>query len=126
MDKLLTDPLGAIKQFNIPVWVVLRWLAVIGIMWNYSGDYIKSYAGQVLKEQLNGMGLSPELFAQLQSKMTEIDKQTDGNTAGLTRVEIDIKSLLFSLKQAEENGKDTKAQVDRIVNYLINKKTDNP
>ena len=119
MTKLLTDPIGTIKQWNIPVWVVLRWAAVIGIVWQYSGDFVKSQAGDVFDEMLEQRGMSPEAIKIIKEKVEQIDGDTD-------KIKADINTILSSQGQSKARQDELKQQVDRLVDYLINKKASNP
>ena len=124
MTKLLTDPLALISK--IPLGVTFRWAAMLALIWGYSGQYIKGYAGEVLKQQLTEIGLSPEAFAVIQKKVEEIDRQTDMNSTDAIKLQADIASLLFAQKGQKEDTDEIKQQVNKLVEVLINRKASNP
>ena len=119
MPNLFTNPLEAIKQWRIPVWVVLRWAAVVGLVWQYSGDFVKGQAGDVLDKMLLERGMSKEAIEIIKNKVSQIDGDTD-------KIKADINTILSSQGQSKARQDELKYQVDRLVDYLINKKASNP
>ena len=126
MGNIFTDPVDTIKQWNIPVWLVVRWCSVAFVVWSYSGEFVrgqvKIQAGAVLEEMLLERGISPQVFADVQRKVNEIDKQTDGVKTDIEKMKQDIGVVLLNQSNIKNNAEETKKQVDRIVDFLIGRR----
>ena len=122
MNNPFTDPIETIKQINIPVWLVLRWVVVLGIVWQYSGDFVKSQAGDVFEDMLIERGISPQVFAEVQRKVDEIDRQTNGVQTDIEKMKQDIGVLLLNQSNMKTNAEETQKMVNRIFDVIVGRR----
>ena len=92
-----------------------------GSLWLFAGPFVQSYAKDALREMLIEQGVSPQVFAEVQRKVDEIDKQTNGVQADIEKMKQDLGIVLLNQGNIKSNAEETRKQVDRIVEFLINR-----
>ena len=111
---------------EIKVGVLWRHLAsitvVLGSLWLFAGPFVQSYAQDALRDMLTEQGLSPKVFADVQRKVDEIDRQTNGVQTDIEKMKQDIGVVLQNQSNIKNNAEETKKQVDRIVDFLIGRR----
>lgn len=104
--------------------VLARWVTAIVVLFLWATPYIRVAAEDAVVQILENKGFTVKDFKDVQAKLKDLDATAGSIQQSVNSINNTLTINAGKAADGEKDRDELKGQVDRLVDYIINKKTD--
>lgn len=109
---------------KLEYWVLVRWGVAIFMIATWAGPFVKAIAEDTVEQLMKNKGFTIQEFKDVQKNLEEMSASVGSMRSTVNNLNNIITTRTSEIKDIHEDQADLKKQVDRLVNFIIEKKVD--